>query len=182
MRVFEPVGQEGYELAQPTDPRDFELMNSMIDGRTRRHGWRPVKAVLIRFDETGRARAESDAPWLGSHALVMKQAAFDAMEPLIGTHSERLDLDCDEARLVVVNPIHLVDALDEPRSEVDRLEPSGRVWRVGRYEFRPERIQSLPIFKITSLRVSPTFVSEAFVARWIGAGLQGLRFEQVWGL
>jgi len=36
------------------------------------------------------------------------------------------------------------------------------------------------IFKIPSLRVSPTFVSHRFVDRWKESGLTGLEFERVW--
>lgn len=51
---------------------------------------------------------------------------------------------------------------------------------VKRYVFRPDAIAGHDAFKISNLRVSPTFVSENFVTRWRNGGLSGLDFMQVW--
>ncbi|MBI5161266.1 MAG: hypothetical protein HY996_07625 [Micrococcales bacterium] len=52
--------------------------------------------------------------------------------------------------------------------------------RITRHAFRPDVISGLDIFKIPSLRVSPTYVSERFVERVEAAGLRGLVFNKVW--
>ncbi len=54
----------------------------------------------------------------------------------------------------------------------------------GRGRLQPDRapdvISGVDIFKIPSLRVSPTYVSERFVERVKAAGLRGLVFNKVW--
>jgi hypothetical protein len=57
---------------------------------------------------------------------------------------------------------------------------NGRIMRITRYAFRPEVVAGVDIFKLPSLRVSPTFVSEYFVKAWKAAGLRGLVFNKVW--
>lgn len=99
--------------------------------------------------------------------------------PFLKEYGEVLSLICEQGGLVVYNPLHVVDALDETVSSVLKFE-DGRIMWVQKHAFRKEVIQGLPIFKVTSLQPSPVFMNEEFVRRWHAAGLKGLEFRQVW--
>ncbi len=73
-----------------------------------------------------------------------------------------------------------VYTLDEESSTVRRITPGGRIWRVDNHVFRPAQTKDPRLFKISNLRVSPTFVSQEFAAEWKAANLEGLDFVEVW--
>jgi hypothetical protein len=133
---------------------------------------------LVREDE-GKKLLPSDSPWLGSHALIFKPRAVDALGPLLREHGELLPLLCDNENLTMFNPTSVLDALDEGASSLARFS-DGQIMRINRYVFRPALVRDAEIFKISSLRVSPTFVSHRFVDAWQKKGLRGLDFKQVW--
>jgi hypothetical protein len=133
---------------------------------------------IIREDQ-GKVLRESGSPWLGSHALVFRRQALGELEPLLLSHGELLPLDCVEPDLVVFNATRVVDALDEPASDILRFA-NGRIMRITRHAFRAEAVLDVDIFKLPTLRVSPTYVSDRFVDRLKSVGLQGLVFNKVW--
>lgn len=180
MKIFIPVGENGFELTHPVDPQDFDTINKEVNGSPHNGRWKPLRMKLIRTDDRGKPRMESDAPWLGSHALILKHSAAQKISPLLHDRAELLPVECDETELVIVNPTRLIDALDEESSSIRRFAPSGRIWRVDKYVFLPDRVRDARFFKISSLKVSPTFVDEDFIAEWSGRGFRGLRFEPVW--
>lgn len=176
MPIFIPAPLEGFELCQPTTTEDFRRIMSLIDGTSRGHAWVPIGMKLVREYERIRY-AESDAPWFGSDALIFRQRALEALEPLLSQHGELLPLSCPDAHVVMYNPTHVIDALDERASSVVRL-PGGTIVNIREHVFRTE--PAAEIFKIPNLRPSPTYVRQRFVDVWKSAGLRGLEFKQVW--
>lgn len=176
--VYVPCGLDGYELCQPVNQEDFETINAQVNGAPREAGWKPIRMRLVRQDE-GRSLVESDAPWLGSHALIFRPRAIEALAPFLREYGEILPLICHEAAVSVYNPTRVLDALDEGSSRLQRLR-SGRVMMVQDYVFRATEVSDIPVFKIPTLRVSPTFVTQRFVELWRTSGLRGLEFRQVW--
>ncbi|XDD51447.1 DUF1629 domain-containing protein [Leptospira sp. WS92.C1] len=173
-----PFSLEGYELCHPVEPFDFENLILQVNGIPRATAWRPIDAKVIHKDE-GRKLSESDAPWLGSHALILRQRAVDVMRGLLDEFGELLPLSCAEAKLYIYNPTRVLDALDVDASSVLRFS-DGQLMTVNRYSFKTEVINGVHAFKISDLRASPTFVSEVFVQTWNSAGLRGLDFKKVW--
>jgi hypothetical protein len=178
VRVYLPEPEEGFELCHPTDPTVFEFLVTRLDGTPRRTGWTPVAMEIIHRDE-GKRRKRADAPWLGSHALILRQDAAAAISGSLLPWGEFLPLRCEEAPLAVYNPTNVLDALDEQASDVHRFE-NGRIMMVKRYAFRKSAIGSVAVFKIPSLRSSPTFFTEPVVRDWMATGIRGVRFEAVW--
>lgn len=176
--VYEPESAEGFEFCHPEREEDFETLNVTIDGTPRHGTWRSPSMRLIRNDR-GKRLAESDSPWLGSHALIFRQQALGELEALLLSYGELLPVACSEANLVIFNVTRMLDALDEQASGIQRL-PNGRIMRITRHAFHPGIVSGVDIFKIPNLRVSPTFVSERFVERVKAAGLRGLIFDKVW--
>ena len=177
MIIYTPLGLDDYELCHPVDPDDFETITDQINGQPRQKTWTPIAMTLIHEDE-GRTLLPSDAPWLGSWALIFRPSAILALGALLREYGELLPLQCSEAKLSIFNPTQVVDALDEERSSVSRFD-DGRLMRIKRYELRPDAIRGVEIFKIPNRRVSRTFVGQQFVDLWNQAGLKGLTFEQV---
>jgi len=178
--VYLPIGLDGYELCAPTRPQDFERLNREIDGRPRAESWNPIIVKVI-AQEGGVPLQRSDAPWLGSHALILGEAAVEIMHPLISANCELLPLTCRDRKLVVCNASLAAEALDEQASTATRFD-DGRIMMIDKYVFRGDQVRKADIFKIPNLRVSPTFVGDRFVERWAAAGLSGLAFKKVWGI
>lgn len=183
MKIFTVLNEDGYELAQPVFQDDFEKLNIEIHGRPHLDvdAWSPVKMKLLVKDDNGKRRLPSDAPWLGSHVLVLKESAVIAMHSILNKDAELLDVDCQSAKLQLVNPIHLIDALDEKQSVVKRF-PHGdkRIWQIKKYSLIPDSIRGVDLFKMPNLRVSPIFFSCKFVKNWSDCGLRGLSFQMIW--
>ena len=72
-----------------------------------------------------------------------------------------------------------MQAIAGAASELTRFS-SGRVMLVKRPVFRPEVIAGVDAFKLSSLRVSPTYVSQRVVEQVRSSGLRGLTFRRVW--
>lgn len=176
--VYVPQSAEGFEFCHPQRQEDFETLSATIDGTPRHGTWRSPPMRLIREDE-GKLLAESDSPWLGPHALVFRRHSLGELEALLLSYGELLPVACSEPNLVIFNATRVLDALDERASGILRFS-NGRIMRITRHAFRPDVISGVDIFKIPSLRVSPTYVSERFVERVKAAGLRGLVFNRVW--
>lgn len=174
-KIYQVVSKDGYEFCHPVNQDDFERINAEINGRPLQAKWKPIHMQLIRQNE-GKILLASDSPWLGSHALIFRQRAIDVLGSLLGQYGELLPLDCEEAELSMFNVVRVVDGLDENASNVMRFS-DGRVMMVTRYVFDPEVIEGVDIFKIPTLRVSPTFVSQRFCDLWRKAKLKGLDFR-----
>lgn len=175
--IYMPLGLDGYELCHPVKQADFEMINMKVNGTPRQSSWKPITMRLIREDQ-GKRLVTSDAPWLGAHALIFRPNVVEALGPMLQRGGELLPLACTEV-LIMYNPTHLVDALDEAASSVLRFS-SGRIMMIQRHVFRADVIREFDVFKIPNLRVSPTFLSHRFVDRWKATGLKGLEFKQVW--
>lgn len=178
INIYKPLGIDGYELCHPVRDDDFETFNRLINGALSAEDWMPVRVEIIRSD-MGTKLAESDSPWLGSHAMIFRPNVVEVLGTTLKGNGELLPLVCSDAELVVLNPTHVVDALDEEKSSITRFS-SGKIMMIQRYVFRADVIAGIDIFKIPNLRVSPTFVSQRFVDQWNTAGLKGLEFHLVW--
>jgi hypothetical protein len=179
-RIYVPVPLEQYELCQPINHAEFDKIIVQLNGISSKNTWQPISMEIIHEDE-GRKFLESDAPWLGSHALIFRQTTVQAMSQLLNEFGELLPLQCDEAELSLFNATQILDALDESASSIVRFS-TGRVMTIERYVFHPEITKDRHIFKIPNLRASPTFVSNEFVGLWKSSGLKGLGFTKVWTL
>jgi hypothetical protein len=178
MIVFIPSVTEGYEFLHPVAESDFETIHVLLNGYPRGRSWTPLKMRIVSTDE-GRSLMQSDAPWLGGHALAFRSKAVVALQPLLDRYGELLPVSCNGCDVKIYNSTRLVDALDLDLSIVRRFA-NGRVMGVEQYCFREDALRDIQIFKIPNLRVSPTFLREEFVELWSSKGLKGLSFTRVW--
>lgn len=176
--VYDPIGDDGFELCHPDNKSDFAAIDYLCDGTSRKATWRPIAMHLVRRDR-GRILRKSDSPYLLSNSLIFRRSAMESLADLLEPHGEFLPLCCPDEELSLFNVTRVIDALDEEASTVSRLA-SGRIWMVDRYVFRATEIAGVDAFKIPNLRVSPTFISARIVHRWQSAHLRGLQFNRVW--
>jgi len=110
--------------------------------------------------------------------MAWSERALDVLLPQLACMVQVLPLEFPEGRYGLVNITHLVDGLDEGRSEI-RYFSSGNLDRITRHVFKPERVQDQWIFKIPQTP-RRAFVTDRFVERVRQAGLSGFDFELVW--
>ena len=176
--IFEPLVRTGYEWVNAVDDADYEKFLS-FDGTPLAGSWKPIPVRRVRADNSQDC-LESDFPWLGSHALILREPAVVALRQLIEPFAETLRLETDDGtNLFVLNVLRVVDALDEERSVVVRFASSNRIMRVARPYFREAIIRGLEMFRLP-FRASPTYVSQTFVDAVSSAKLVGIDFRQVW--
>jgi len=176
--VYVPVPADGYELCHPLDLRGLAAIETLINGTRRSASWRPIAVQIVDRNRCGKLEL-SDSPWLGAHALIFRPWALDVMGPVLHAHGEHLPLCCAQDQLWVFNPTRVVDALDPSESVVQRFR-DGQVWGVSKYAFRAREIAGIDVFKISTLAVSPTFLTGRIVGLWNRAGLRGVEFRKVW--
>ena len=109
--------------------------------------------------------------------------ALVALWEVLEGYGEFLPLACEEADLWAFNCTRVVDALDEGRSEVVPLRlwsVEHRLLDVRRYEFRPEALVGVRVFRIPQLQPGPVYVSEEVGEAVRAAELGGVGFKLLW--
>lgn len=107
MMIFEPLVGEGYEWVNACDDRDYETFLA-FDGQPRAATWRPIAVRRVQADER-QAFKPSDFPWLGSHALVMRRTAVEALQGLLDLHGEVLPLATNDILNIAVRVQSRID-------------------------------------------------------------------------
>jgi hypothetical protein len=133
---------------------------------------------IIHENEKGEERLRSDAPWLGGQALVFRDSVSNKLKRLLG--SARLyEFICDSERLFLCDPPLVQNAVIQDKSIINRFS-DGRIMQIRKYVFDSEALHGKYIFKISEMRVSPTFVTQEFVDFWVSNKLVGLDFNLLW--
>lgn len=179
LRVFRPVVAEGFEWVQPVDEADFDAVYQ-LDGTPRASGWKPIRMRRVQADDEGQPWRSADLPWLGGHALALRERAFQALGELLGQYGELLELDLvdDSDRLWLFNVCSIVDGLDQDASKVVRFPSTGRVMKINQHAFRTDRVAGDMVFRIPEAR--SVFLTGGVVDAIDRAGLSGAAFELVW--
>jgi hypothetical protein len=111
---------------------------------------------------------------------VFTTAAYAALRAVLDGRGEELPIDVTTPpEAVAFNVTRVIDALDEERSEIKRFS-SGRVMRVPRPAFIPERVEGETIFRVTTYPRT-VYVTDAFLEAADAIGLKGMRLSDDWG-
>jgi hypothetical protein len=178
-KVFIPKVQEGVELFQPLDDRDYETINRIVAGIERNPTWIPIAVKRIQEDE-GKKLRPSSCSWFGTDVLVFREDVCKVLGTYLTRFGSFLPLECPEAELYLFNPTKVLDALDAEASKIKRGDKTGVVISVESYIFRPKVVQDALIFKLPRLQPGTAFVSEEFVDLWCQSDLTGLDFQLIW--
>jgi len=146
------------------------------------HGtWKPPLQVEIRRkNDHGKVLREADFPcsfWPGVY--VFSDRAVTALHDLLEGRGELFPLSCPDGTYFAFNVTRVVEALDTEHSTL-KLLPTGRIMRVERYEFFPDRVRDEVIFKVPSLHFIDAYVTSLFAERIAAAGLLGFQLRHVW--
>ncbi|HEY7583073.1 MAG TPA: hypothetical protein VIB78_05580 [Acidimicrobiia bacterium] len=133
LTVYAPAVLEGFEWVAPDRGVDHEAL-LQLDGTSRSSNWTPLNVRLIKADVDSGNLHESDFPWLGVHALVLRRSAMEVLLGLLAHEAEFLPLACADAELWVLNPLRVDDALDESNSDVVRFG-DGKLLKIDRPVF-----------------------------------------------
>lgn len=136
--------------------------------------WKPVRVI-------GNVRAWNDFPSINLDIPAFSRRAVEALRDLLEPNGELLSLISDVGEFFAYNVTTVADALDADRSEVtwghDRLYAS----RIHRYEFDPDRLKGLVIFRLRQ-KMLDYYVTETFAQRVREHKLQGFDLAKVWPL
>lgn len=105
--------------------------------------------------------------------------AVNALREFLEPNGELLPLRCDEGEFFAYHITKQVAALDEQRSNVARIR-NGRIAIIHRYEFLPEQLEGLTVFRPPTSQGGVTLVTNPFVEQVSSSGLTGLELRQVW--
>jgi hypothetical protein len=120
---------------------------------------------ILRDNERNKDLPKSDFPSLASHIPVFSKRAVSVLNELLIANGELVKMDCVDCEepYFAFNVTTTVQALDLDHYELKRFESSGRIMRVIRYCFYPERLKGLTVFKLPELPLQNVFVTDPFV-------------------
>jgi hypothetical protein len=146
-----------------------------FDGKPFKRSWKDVEIGL----DPGRF-PKGDTPSLIPGVPIFSGKAVKALQDVLEQNGELLPVIVGGEEYFLFNVTTVVDALDEPRSEVIRFNGSNKVLTISSYSFFGEKLASRIIFKIPQMLRGDVYVTEPFVKRVRSAGLKGFWFPLVW--
>lgn len=123
---------------------------------------------------------KGDFPSLIPGVPVFSPRAVEALRDLLEETGEIFPVTISSEEYFVFNVTKIVDALDEPNSEVIRFKGSSKVLNIRSHSFYTEKLFGIVIFKIPQVITMDVFVTDTFVERVHSAGLEGFWFPAVW--
>lgn len=181
MRVFELIGDsDSFDSVVLRHDDDWDLIER-FDGRPVTRFWDEVQAdVVVPAGEKRIGISETDFPVLAYHAPVFSSRAVSCLRDLLDPNGELFKLSCEQNELYIFNVTNVVSALDGNNSEISFYERDRMIMSIDRYEFIPEELEGLSIFKIPQNASQSVFVTDVFVERVRECQLNGFVFNLVW--
>jgi hypothetical protein len=159
-------------------------LNVFLDlvGQPVADSWREVPVELIAESDHEANLPIGDFPFLSANVPVFSRAAVSCLGSLLSPAVEVLPLSCPPGLgdYYAINVISVIDGLDERRSRIEYFSSTGRVKRIKKHEFDPDRIEGQVIFRIPQTARSEIFVNKQFVEAVSDHDLQGSSQTLVW--
>ena len=140
----------------------------------------------VRIDRSPESKLRGPKAKLSDYSNVgyMPYPCFGARaKELLGPHidglGQWLPLECVEAPYWLFNITNLIDALDEPQSELVRFTDGG-IMRIAQFVFHPKQLVDQLIFKIPQRAGMYNLVTQDFVDLVHKHGLTGFSFDLLW--
>jgi hypothetical protein len=179
MNVFELTPDcNRYQNLVFTSKEDWRILDR-FDGKCLLPSWTPLAVKVLRDDKFNRGLPPGDFPHLASGVPVFSVRAVNVLKRMLQENGEILPLSCSEGEYYAFNLTTLIDALDESDSEVKRFEHSGRIMRVLKYAFFPDKLHGATIFQIPQSRAR-IFVTDEFRRAVMDNNLVGFEFPELW--
>lgn len=116
--------------------------------------------------------------WTGEEPILTNDRAKECLEDLLNDFVEFVPLKCDDRTLYMLHVVTVIEALD---NENKRYGKSADGRDVVRYDFIPERVEGIPIFKTkleNHVHSTDIFVSPELKAIVEQNHLTGVKFIQ----
>ena len=140
----------------------------------------------IRIDRNAEAALRSPKAKLSDYSNVgytpypcFSASAKELLGPPINGFGQWLALECGEGPYWLFNITNLVDALDEPQSELVRFTDGG-IMRIAQFVFHPAQLVGQLIFKVPQRAGMYNLVTQDFVDLVHKHGLTGFSFRLLW--
>jgi hypothetical protein len=154
---------------------DIVEFNRRFDGTPLGKRWTgKEKFALIR-----EGLPKGDTPGLSSHIPVFSTRAVKVLADFLGRSGEILPIRCDPETYFLFNVTHVIDALDEANSEIERFDDGG-ILDIVQYAFVEQKLKGEVLFKMPQDLLGWVYVTDPFVDRVRAAGLKGFKFRLVW--
>ncbi len=143
---------------------------------------KPMKKLStdLRIKKDPRRLPKGDFPSLIPNVPVFSPRAVETLRDLLEGNGEILPVMSSGDRYFLFNVTRVIDALDEPNSEVIRFEGCSKVLNIRSHSFYEEKLFGMVVFKIPQVVTMDVFVADPFVERVHSAGLKGFWFPLVW--
>jgi hypothetical protein len=183
LKVYHLQSQSGgSQFLRPATVEDGAILEALA-GMPVKHDWPTPTIRLFRESDFFDGTVPVDFPLLIPGVPVFSPQAVAALRDVLDMHGEVLPLaceDCDGRGYVAFNVTTVIDALDVPRSAVKFFRDGARVMHVTRYDFIPERLAGVAIFKLPQFVKGRVYVTDAFVQLVQDHGLTGFKFTPLW--
>ena len=140
----------------------------------------------IRIDRNAESALRSPKAKLSDYSNVgytpypcFSARAKELLGPHINGLGQWLALECGEAPYWLFNITNLIDALDEPQSELVRFTDGG-IMRIAQFGFHPTQLVGQLIFKVPQRAGMYNLVTQDFVDLVHKHGLTGFSFRLLW--
>ena len=178
-----PDGRSAFAMLRTISVEHGRLLSDRFKGDSfAPEEWKPMPLVRnpINKDEAA-SQALPDLALVDAYGsiAVLSRDALDVLLPHIAHCGEVLPMLFGEAPYSIFNITRVIDALDEPASDVKYFEDGG-VMRIARFEFKLAMVKNELLFKIPQGPGANNFVTDRFVKIVRDAGLTGFDFKKVW--
>ena len=142
MQFHKYIGSTGYEMIDFYDGDDWEML-LRLNGKPQARHWTPLRVRRVRPTRREGCRA-SDSPYYGTHLLIFRRSAVDALRDMLDAHGELLPLkDDDGVELFAYNP-RALEALDQELTALARQSGEAPEIRVAAISALVARNPKLP--------------------------------------
>ena len=109
---------------------------------------------------------------------VLSARARQCFEPILEPYAQWLPLAFDDEPRWLLNSLRVIEALDEPRSQITRFD-DGRVSGIETYAFVESQVADEWLFKVATFPYL-VLVTDRFRDLVMRSGLTGFHFQPVW--
>lgn len=168
--------EEDYEIINLPDSRYYDYLSD-LDGTPKRRSWKDFEVTFERADRRHK-KLYSDFPWYMSTVLILRENVVSKMKDFFEANGELLPMhSVDNQKLFAFNCFNTVDALDEEKSDIIRLEePFGKILLVKKLVLKNEESIHADIFRLKNYIGGATYVSDKFIELYNKHNFVGLKF------
>lgn len=166
---------QGFDFINREQRLIFRELKKSLWGQPIGEKWKPIGVIVPKEEQH---LPKCDFPELLPDVPVFSRRAKELLTDLLVPFGEFLPLLTDTGEYYAFNVINRIDVLNEKKSELERF-PDGRVMRVVKYEFYPEKIQDQLIFQIPQ-ETTRIYVTDKFVENVKEYNLTGFEYLPLW--